>query len=370
MERDIRYEIGKMRSLIERMESNLTPRQALLNESVNITESVNGARRVLKAEDFYDKITGIGGRWKTTFCYMNGVNFLSTGQKVNFDDFSSAVDSDEDLDDSVKDSFGKFVSGGNTRKNAFPYAGIVKTAVYNVNWQSAESHKEKYGKFVNDSDELAAKYGAMALKRQGLPLNPDVLDKLYVKSRKQRDQESLDSGKEIKPRKDHKVFKSYGKGGMWVRDNDFDKNGNNRVVIPQDMKGLNRGSVKYYLINQDGSIAGGKPVSYNILKNVITHSKSAKGKVNALRELGANDEEIERYLEEFNALGYAEFDFLADSMLYIIGASELDDREKFYFWNNELVEKLTSNKKEFSINPGDFQEIARQSLADSGINVS
>jgi len=322
-------------------------------------------RKVTKLQDFADVLTSVGGGWRTTFVYLNAVKFRKTGQAIDMDKLSSSLDSD--IEQGVSDKFNNFIAGGNKRNNRFPFAGVLKVAKYTLNWQTARKYRENYNDFVTKSDDIAAKYAAMALKRQGLPLTQDALDSVQIKSRKQRDYEKQEiDGKERKPRKDDKRFVDYGEGGMYVRTNDFNKKGENRVVIPQNFKNLTFGGRHFYLINDDGSIAGGKPISEATIEQIITKNGNDKSKANALRKLGANEEEIKQYLEEFDKLGWFEYDFLADSFLYVV-ASSTDDYhngkpEKIIFFNEELVDEFVSKDYNFKINPSDFMTIARNEI--------
>ena len=334
-------------------------------------------RRVTKLQDFADTLTTIGGGWRTTFVYLNMVALKKTGQSVDMDKFSSAIDNDSDLDQDVSANFRNFVNGGATRKNRFPYCGIIKAAKYTVNWQTAKKHREHYDDFVTKSDELSARYAAQILKRQGLPLTQDALDSVQIKPRSQRDFERQENGQEVKPRKDARRLVDYGKGGMYIRTNDFDKNGNNRVVIPQNMKTVTRGGSHYYLINDDGSIAGGKPVSFKTIEHVLGGSKGnieSGTKAAALRKLGADENEIAAYLKEFEELNWSENDFMADMFLYAIASCTDGYHEgmpsKVIFFNKELVDEIVKGKDSVKINPSQFLDIAKSEINSTyGITV-
>jgi hypothetical protein len=326
-------------------------------------------RRVVKLQDFADTLATIGGGWRTTFVYLNTASFKKTGQAVDMDAFGSALDNDNELEQGVSTNFRNFVAGGATRKNRFPYAGVVKVAKYTVNWQTAKKHKEHYDDFVNKSDELSARYAAQALKRQGLPLTQDALDSVQIKSRAQRDFEKQENGQEVKPRKDARRLVDYGQGGMYIRTNDFDKNGNNRVVIPQNMKTVTPGGTHYYLIGDDGSIAGGKPVSFETLKHVLSISPKNPergSKADALRKLGADDNEIAAYLKEFGELGWSENDFMADMFLYAVASCEDGYKNgmpsKVIFFNEELIDEIVSGKDAVKINPSQFLALAKKEI--------
>lgn len=322
-------------------------------------------RRVTKLQDFADTLTSIGGGWRTTFVYLNCVPFRKTGQSVNMDKLSSAMD--DTMNPEISNKFKDFIGKGNKRNNRFPFAGIIKVAKYSVNWQTARKHREHYDDFVNKSDEIAAKYAAKALNRQGLPLTQDALDSVQIKSRAQRGYEKRElTGAAPKPRKDARRFVDYGKGGMYIRTNDFNKNGENRVVIPQNLKVVNIGEEHYYLINDDGNIAGGGPVSKEVIMNFVNKKDYDKSKANALRKLGANEEEIKSYLEEFANLKWDEHDFMADNFIYAVASCTSDYHdgmpEKVVFFNEDLIDEITTSEHNFKINPNEFIEIAKKEI--------
>jgi hypothetical protein len=326
------------------------------------------ARIVKDMVEFADFITEIGGGWRTTFVYVNIANFRGTAQSVDLQKFSSALDADQELDPEVAGTLRGFANGPQKRSNRFPYAGVIKVAKYTLNWQSARNHMKNYDDFVNRSDELSAKYAAQILKRQGLPLTQDALDSVQIKSRGQRDFENMENGnadaKTRDQRKDYRVFRDYGRGGMYVRPND-----NDRVVFPQNMKTVTPGGTDYYLIKDDGSIAGGRPISVDTLEQILSpaaHRDSSKA--NALRKLGANDEEIEQYTKEFGELGWGENDFMADQIMYAVGSCTDEfhngNINNVVFYNKELISNIANSRSSVIIDPQQFLAIAKKEIQD------
>lgn len=330
-----------------------------------------GTRIVKDMTEFADFITEIGGGWRTTFVYLNIAGFRGTAEKVDLGQLSTAIDADQKLDPEVASTLRGFANGPQKRSNRFPYAGVLKAAKYTLNWQSARSHKEKYGKYVKNADNLADRYAAMILKRQGIdPSQYDEkkLDKIHIKPRIQTDYEKQEAGitggKTSDERKDKRDFVDYGKGGMYIRPND-----NDRAVFPQDMKNVTPGGTDYYLINSDGSIAGGKPVSLSILQQILSpKSGGDRSKAKALRELGANDEEIEQYTKEFAELGWEENDYLQDQILYAVGSCTDEYHSgqinKVIFYNKWLINNITKGKVSVPIKPEEFMAIAKKEIND------
>jgi len=328
-------------------------------------------RVVQDMAQFADFITEIGGGWRTTFVYLNMASFRGTAQAVDLGKFSSDLDADDKLDQDVANTLRGFANGPQKRTNKFPYAGIIKAAKYTLNWQSARNHMKNYGNFVDSADSLADKYAARILRRQGIdPSEYDAskLDKIHIKPRTQSDYENQEAGitnrKRAEDRKDYRVFKDYGKGGMYIRPND-----NDRAVFPQNMKTVTPGGTNYYLIKDDGSIAGGRPVSKETLKQIFSPSTiSDKSKANALRELGANDEEIEEYLKEFGELGWGENDFMQDQILYAVGSCTDDFHSNainhVIFYNKWLINAFANGKSSVQINPEEFMAIAKKEIND------
>lgn len=327
-----------------------------------------GTRVVKDMTEFADFITEIGGGWRTTFVYLNIAGFRGTAQSVDLGKLSSDIDADQELDPEVAGTLRGFAGGPQKRSNKFPYAGILKAAKYTLNWQSARNHMKNYEDFVNKSDELSGKYAAQILKRQGLPLTQDALDSVQIKSRDQRDYENMEAGntdtKTRDQRKDYRRFVDYGRGGMYIRPND-----NDRAVFPQNMKTVTPGGTDYYLIKNDGSIAGGRPVSIATIQQILSPSSPGSvGKVNALKKLGANEEEIEQYTKEFGELGWGENDFMQDQILYAVGSCTDDFHSntinKVIFYNKELISTIANSKASVMIKPDEFLAIAKKEIND------
>ena len=326
----------------------------------------NDVRKVTELKDFADVLTEIGGGWKTKFVYLNTVGIRGTGEKVDMGRFSTDLDADTGLDQGVSDTLHGFAAGGQTRKNKFPYAGVVKAARYLVNWQSARKHKENYDNFVTQSNKLSAKYAAQALERQGLPLTQDALDSVQIKSRNQRDYENQEAGntdaKTSNQRKDYRRFVDYGKGGMYIRPND-----NDRLVIPQNMKTVTSLGTDYFLIDSNGNIAGGKPVSKATIQQIFSpKSPKDSSKARALAALGANEEEIQNYMKEFLDLGWDEHDYMGDQIIYAV-ASSTDNMHnggitKVIFYNRDLISNIVNSKSSLLIDPQQFLAIAKEEI--------
>lgn len=328
----------------------------------------DNVRVVKDMSEFADFITEIGGGWRTTFVYLNAASIRATAMSVDLGKFTSALDADQDLDPEVAGSLRGFANGPQKRSNRFPYVAILKASKYTLNWQSARNHMKNYNDFVGKSDELSARYAAQILKRQGLPLTQDALDSVQIKSRAQKDVEDAENGNTNTiahdQRKDYRTFKDYGKGGMYVRPND-----NDRVVHPQNMKTVTPGGVDYFLIKADGSIAGGRPVSEETIEQILSPKTSKSvGKASALAKLGANEEELKAYTEEFKELGWGESDFMADQIMYAVGSCTDDFHSnkitKVVFYNKGLINAIAANKSVININPDEFMAIAKKEIQD------
>lgn len=146
MQKETKYELNKMFSLMERMDKHYTSSEAQIIDE-QITEIGAEFRNVVGPEEFYDLLEGTPKGSRITFGYVTGAKIVvPKGKKLNpatnrmnqFDDY-------EALGKSLGVN-GKLVS-------------VIKLAIYNFPWQTTNSMKDEYSKWKQTRDDLSQKYG-------------------------------------------------------------------------------------------------------------------------------------------------------------------------------------------------------------------
>jgi hypothetical protein len=239
-----------------------------------------------------------------------------------------------------------------------------------VNWQSAKAYADGYENFVTNADSLASNYAASILRRQGLDpsQHQDVLDKIYIKSRAQKDAENaengVNNGKDRTTRKDYREPISYGRGKIYHRPND-----RGRFVHPQNMITAEPKGTDYYIIDNEGNIVGGKPVSIKTLQQILTgngNNSNSSEKSRVLKDLGANDAEIANYMKDFEALRWKANDYMVDQILYMVASSKdeyhSNNISKVIYYGRDLINDYATNSAEIKIKPDQFLSIVRDEI--------
>lgn len=157
--------IGKMRSLMERIERPHTGREALLNEQMHINEATGVSKEVTRDEivDILDKQdeTGNGGLFATVV-YAQSSPVYKTKRKGSWrsDDVNSMLDATRDEfgdsdwhkelsdynDDSVKSS------------TPNPIVNVLLVTKYQLHWTTKDNYGKAYGEYKTNLGNLRMKY--------------------------------------------------------------------------------------------------------------------------------------------------------------------------------------------------------------------
>ena len=325
MDKSVAFELGKMRSLIERIEGNFSPHQAILNEERLIIEAIKEiSNKPVELVDTSDKM----------------FNFLDSLVKFDKNDPNRALNnkharismgyvSDVKLNTTVKrrnpltnrpKTYNDYsVIGSNI-------AGIVCVTNYTYDYTHRSNVKYDYStRFIPQRNALRTKYGIPLPKQK-----PG-----YDENGKRIEGEPINNGP-----KDQESRSKF--GGDYNPQNLYKIIGKTRDFYPIDLNGR---------VLRDSK---GKPVclSENEIGKFLADEDPVDG-VKALMKLGKEQSVIDQYASEFKNLNMAYKNFKADSILYIRGMDRNTGTRKLFM--NKEINKLIDD---IQVNPSDMYNIA------------
>ena len=276
-------------------------------------------RRIADINEMIDIMSSIQGGVFVSLCYMNSAKIGKTlsGKDINVDQFGQDLDNNRiEGDDDIYNNLKNYQQGGVSRKNKFPYGGIVKMSTYQFNWQSEDNYGKNFHNYAKKRDELLAKYGAEIQKRE---LKHD---------------EKLNFGT-----------------GVSVGATDNTKH---KLYTHQNGATIRNAKSKYFIVDNDGELKGG--VSYEAIKELISKTKNIDG-LSALKKIGATEDQIQEYIQDLKALNFRVLKLMFDSILYIVCSV---NGEKLVYINNNLAKEVGSGAAVVKINPQSFIEMANE----------
>lgn len=297
---DFRTELGKMRSLIERMEGNFTPYQAILNEERLINE-VKENRRVETPNEFFRILDEIGDNKFVTIGYVVGANLdlpkikkrnPLTNRMKGYDDFSVFSEEGED-----------------------EIGAIIKISAYNMRYSAFDAMNKRYGQYKDAANSIRGEYGL-----------PPMEDK----------------------ENDYANTMGVGKGTSVYGGNNQSLQGH--AYSPQNIFNVHPHSV-YYAINKEGHII--KALSDEQVKPYIIHKEKTPSGLKALREMGVEEEKIQEYINRIKDLKMNYIRFEANSILWLCATV---NGEKILYLNSNLSRAVN----EIDILPQDFLMVAKE----------
>ena len=294
-------EVAKIRSLIERMNGNMTPYEAMLNEEKLIQEA-NTPRKIKNANDFFDILSSMKGGCFATIGYVTGANLdipkikkinPETGRMKGYDDY---------------ESFGKSLNYNGE------VGGVIKLTSYTLNWSNPENLSDAYKKYKQNANNIRAKY----------ELEP------------------------IQDRESYKTKQEYGNAGVAV----YSGNNDDLSKHSYTSQNIHNARIKstYYLVSTEGMII--REVDKNELISYFKKKSEMSG-VSTLRKMGKSEEDIKSYIDEMTALGMSYKNFEASSILYMVATV---DGEKIVYINDNLTQSV----RDINILPSEFTKIAKE----------
>lgn len=255
-------------------------------------------RRVASSNEFFDILDKIGNGKFVTIGYVTGANLnLPTVKRKN------------PLTNRMKSYADYSVFGSEEEIGA-----LVKISSYNFQYLNRETVGKKYGEYKQSANGIRANFG----------LDP-IADK-----------------------------QGYKQGTDWSPNGPELYNGNNADLQthsynPQNMHGVKPKST-VYAVNNEGHIIKALPQ-----EQIIPYLKSKReiDGVAALRKMEVEEDKIEDYINQINALKFKYMNFESNSILWIAATI---NGEKIVYINDNLNRVVD----DINIRPEDFRAIARE----------
>ena len=334
MDKNVAFELGKMRSLIERMEGKFTPHQAILNEERLISEALKEVSKdpvelVETSKEMFNILDSIVGfnRNDPDRALNDGRAFISMGY-VSDVKLNTTIKRKNPLTNRMRTYNDYSVIGENI-------AGLVCVTIYNYSYRHRSNVKYDYGhRFIPLRNALRTKYGIP------LPKKKPGFDDAGNPNGEPR---------EFRP-KNQPLVDQFG--------DDYN---------PQNLCDITSKIRCFYPIDINGNVLrdeAGKPrcINEKDIEDFLVEEDPVEG-VNALRKLGAEQSVIDKYAQEFKDLKMDYKNFRADSILYIRGTI-------YPPGGGPGVRKLFVNKDiyrlvdEIRVNPRDMYDIAYNRYED------
>ena len=284
--------VGKIRSLMERINGNMTPYEAMLNEQLRIDEALDSNRTLVQANELYDVITNMESGGFASFGYVVGVN-LPKVIKVN----PATNRKKQFLDTDTLSSKVNYPSE--------QIGGIIKFTRYLVNWNTPDSMANKYSKFKTGYNSICDKMNRSDMK--------------------------------IADRQSYQKKVDFGNNGL----NTYSGNDESKKEHSYSNQNLHNARIKstYFLIDINGNVI--REVDKSEINDILIKNASTNyiDKLkNAFAELGHEDAEIKAEIEKLEAMNLKYHSFLLQSILYIVGATKDDEgnTKKIIFLNDAL----------------------------------
>lgn len=306
----INIEIAKMRSLMERIDKPMTARQGMLNEERLINEGIE--RKVKTPEEVFEILNQLKENKWVCIGYVTEANLnLPKVQRKN--PATNRMKGYEDYE-----TFGGEIG------HEGEIGALVKITSYNYRYYGVENFNKKHNEFKQSANQIRPKYGLEPIK----------------------DKEN-----------DYHQELNYGKGVKAYGGDNEEKKGN--FYVPFNSVGANVKSV-VYIVDTNGNIV--KELTPEQVKKYILVNKREIDGVSALRKMNVEEEKIQEYIKEIQALKFSYKQLIGNQILWIVGAT---DGQKIIYLNDSLEKSVN----DININKEDFINKARERYAKEINNV-
>lgn len=323
--------VGKVRSLMERVEGNMSPYEAKLNEQTRIDEATSKNRIQISRDEILDMLDKADDEQNeknsglfATITYVKPAAILKTRRAVDTEKLTNALNKHSDMSDS--DWHKNLTSFRDAEKSSTrnPIATIITTARYHLRWHTKKEYNREYSEYASALRTLRM--------RNGIGLDSDGM--LGDNRNQRRDFDSTDSATE---------------------------NQTGNIARDVNLKHL-IGKPKYtaYIVNEEGKIVEEIP---DDIMWAIHEKRKKKGGVEASVKQVLTGQALEEYEKTKNELD-ASFDgrnLLYDLILCICCSI---DGVSYYYINDAIVSSIAKGSS-VKVNPADMVEIAEKQLGES-----
>lgn len=174
MEQNFNVQLGKMRSLMERMNGNMTAYEGMLNEQQRIDEAVAKNRiQVTRNEilSILDKANDAQNANNSglfaTVTYIKPAEILKKKTKVDVNRLSTALDNHQGRNsEQWHQDLTRFKDAEKSSTDN-PIRSIITVTRYHLRWQSPENYNNDYNEYSKGLRNLRMKHG-IAIERDGV----------------------------------------------------------------------------------------------------------------------------------------------------------------------------------------------------------
>jgi hypothetical protein len=174
MKKSFNESVGKIHSLMERMGSNMTAYEAILNEETKIMEASTKSRvqvsrdEILSILDGADKAQNDSNKGLfATVTYIKPAEILKKKTKVDVNRLSTALDNHQDRNsEQWHQDLTRFKDAEKSSTDN-PIRSIITVTRYHLRWQSPENYNNDYNEYSKGLRNLRMKHG-IAIERDGV----------------------------------------------------------------------------------------------------------------------------------------------------------------------------------------------------------
>lgn len=271
MNNSFKEKLGKMQSLMERMDKHQFYDRAMINEKRIISEISTPGIVTTDANEFFEKLNGGAGTKNVVFGY------ITVASVPNMPKFKQG-----------RRNYQDWAAAGNELGASRGIDGIIKLTMTGINWKNAE----EFGKAKKDFDFNRAEIRS----RYGIEYNNGT------------EKDNVRYGREISDAAPGAV--------QYAGDNEALKG--NTYAMQNGASTMWSKSV-YYMVDAEGHIVDNPLDSSAIASYFKPYSPQAVDGVGALKKLGADDATIEAYSNEIKALKFTPRQFIHSQILFACG---------------------------------------------------
>ena len=323
--------VGKMLSLMDRMNGDMTPYEAMLNEQRRIDEAISKNRVQVTRDEILDILDRADDTQNdknsglfATVTYVKPANILKTKRSIDTEKLSGALNKYQDKSEEQwhKDLTAFNAAEKSTTPN--PITAVITTTRYHLRWQSLKNYANDYSTYRNALSDLRMRNG-IAIQTDG------TLGDNY---NQRQASDATDAAK-------------FNQTGNLARDYNMAK----QVGKPKSTA---------YIVDETGHIVTELP---NDVMWSIHGKLSPKGGVESEVRKQLSGEALEAYAKakaELDA-SFSPRNLLFDRTLCICCSV---DGVSYYYINDQLVSAIAS-KSDVNVNPQEMVEIAKEQLGES-----
>ena len=323
--------VGKMLSLMDRMNGSMTPYEAILNEQQRIDEAISKNRVQVSRDEILDILDRADDAQNeknrglfATVTYVKPANLLKTKRSIDSEKLGNALNK---YQDKGEEQWHKDLTSFNSAEKSTtpnPISAVITLTRYYLKWHSLKNYNNDYNTYNNALSDLRM--------RNGIAIDSDGA--LGDNHNQRQSSDATDAGK-------------FNQTGNLSRDYNMARQ-------------IKQSDSTAYIVDENGSIVSELPSD---VMWAIHGKVSPRGGVESSVKKQLSGEALEAYAKakaELDA-SFNPRNLLFDRTLCICCAV---DGVSYYYINDKLVSAIAKNS-EVNVNPQEMVEIAKEQLGES-----